>query len=148
MVSLPLFVYGTLRDDDVLAAVLGHAVDGGCAKAATAVGYQALCYPGRTYPALVPSSGATAMGQLLSDLTATDLVRLDAFEGDEYLRVRITVLVGATFQLALAYLPTIDIADDSATWSLEYWRAHHKAAMMLDLTGAAGQDELQRQMQL
>ncbi|WP_052726515.1 gamma-glutamylcyclotransferase family protein [Devosia epidermidihirudinis] len=148
MVSLPLFVYGTLRDDDVLAAVLCHAVDDKHVKSATALGYQALCYPGRTYPALVASAGATAMGQLLGDLTATDLARLDAFEGAEYQRVRITVLVGTTPQLALAYLPTIDIADDSATWSLEYWRAHHKAAMMLDLTGAAGQDGLHRQMEL
>ena len=52
---MPLFVYGTLRDPDVLAAVLGHPHL--LHQAAEANGYAALHYPGRSYPALVASPG-------------------------------------------------------------------------------------------
>ena len=45
-----LFVYGTLRDPDVLGAVLGRPATG---LNAAAPGYAVVNYPGRVYPALL-----------------------------------------------------------------------------------------------
>lgn len=141
MVSLPLFVYGTLRDPDILAAVLTHQWPEAQSAPAKAPGYRVIAYPGRTYPALVTAPQDTATGLLLSGLSAPDLARLDAFEGDEYHRATIAVLSAATPILAFAYLPVIAIAKQSA-WSIERWTHHHKTAMLLDLTAMAAQDEL------
>lgn len=146
MVSLPLFVYGTLRDPDILAAVLGHPLPAAQVTPAKASGYRVIAYPGRTYPALAASTSDTASGLLLRGLSPLDLARLDAFEGVEYHRATITVLSQTTPQRALAYLPSITIVDQNA-WSFEHWVRHHKTAMLLDLTNAAAQDESQHQAQ-
>ena len=67
-----LFVYGTLRDPQLLSAVLGRPATG---LNAAAPGYAAVHYPGRIYPALVrrPGSAAafTAEGQVRVTETAT-----------------------------------------------------------------------------
>src|SRR3569623_38566 len=53
----PLYVYGTLRDPDVLELVLGRVLAG---AAATAPGYRAEGMPGRSYPGLRRQPGANA----------------------------------------------------------------------------------------
>ena len=52
-----LFLYGTLRDAELRAAVLGHAVDPRNVARAVAPGHRAVVYPGRIYPAIVPAPG-------------------------------------------------------------------------------------------
>lgn len=146
MVSLPLFVYGTLRDPDILAAVLTHPWPAAQSAPAKAPAYRVIAYPGRTYPVLVASTQDTAPGLLLSGLSAMDLARLDAFEGDEYHRATITVLSELTPTLAFVYLPLATIREQGA-WSLEHWAHHHKTAMLLDLTTMAGQDARQIEAQ-
>ena len=62
--TLPLFVYGTLRDPDLLAAVLGRKLRPGGQHMARAPGFRAVHYPGRIYPALIRVPGAAAEGLL------------------------------------------------------------------------------------
>ena len=56
----PLFVYGTLRDPDLLAAVLGRPLAACEILAAVAPGFRAAHYPNRIYPALIRAPGAAA----------------------------------------------------------------------------------------
>ena len=132
-----LFVYGTLQDADVLGAVLGRPVDTAVLRRVTAPSYRAVAYPGRVYPALVVSAGDAAPGLLLEHLTELDVAVLDAFEGDEYRREPITVLLDGTQHLAQAYLPVIAIPATAPGWSLADWTMAHKPVVLGHETGTA-----------
>lgn len=128
--TLPLFVYGTLRDADIVSLVLGRTVAIDTLPEATAPDYVAVPYPDRTYPALTQKIGASAPGRLLVNLSRADLARLDAFEGEEYHRDTISVLSGGQTLLALCYLPTRPVNADALPWSLADWHSRHKPAML------------------
>lgn len=125
-----LFIYGTLQDADILGAVLGRPVDVTMLRRARAPHYRAVAFPGRVYPALVPATADTASGLLLENLSALDLAVLDAFEGEEYRRESITVVVDGPPLIADAYLPVEAIAADAPAWSLADWTARHKPAVL------------------
>jgi len=135
-----LFVYGTLRDPDLLAGVLGRPLSAGTMLTATAPGFAALHYPGRIYPALVRAPGAAAPGLLLTDLTPFERDLLDAFEGAEYRRAPIPVMVAAELHEAFAYLPAIEVPASAAPWSLEAWQVEHKPRVLA--AERAGADEI------
>jgi gamma-glutamylcyclotransferase (GGCT)/AIG2-like uncharacterized protein YtfP len=137
-VNLPLFVYGTLRDPDMLAAVLGRAAGATGAIAATAPDYRAVTYPKRVYPGLIPARGEAAPGLLLGDLSPSDLDRLDAYEGREYGRHNLRVKAQGTFIVSSVYLPTIAIAANAPAWTLKDWQRSHKPAALAAEIEAAG----------
>jgi gamma-glutamylcyclotransferase (GGCT)/AIG2-like uncharacterized protein YtfP len=126
--TLPLFVYGTLRDPDLIAAVLGRQLRPGTAHAAHAPGFAAVYYPGRAYPALIRKPGGTADGLLLTGLSPFELDLLDAYEGTEYRREVIAAMLADEPELheASAYLPAIPIPSDAPAWSLSRWQQETK----------------------
>lgn len=129
MASL-LFVYGTLRDPELLSGVLGRPLKAGAMLTAAAPGFAAVHYPGRIYPALVRQPGAAAPGLVLTDLTPFERDLLDAFEGDEYRREIIPVVLGEELHETFAYLPAIAIPADAPKWSLADWQAEHKPRVL------------------
>lgn len=142
--TLPLFVYGTLCDPELRAAVLGRVLPLEAVHAARAPGFRAVCYPGRIYPALLRTPGAAAAGQLLLGLTAFERDLLDAFEGDEYRRGPIAAMLEEELHEADAYLPVAAIAADAPAWTLQRWQAEHKPRVLA--TEAATADELRRRL--
>jgi hypothetical protein len=128
--SLPLFVYGTLRDPDVLRLVIGHPVAAASAVPAAAPGHRVVCFPGRTYPAIRREPGATALGLALHGLSATDLRLLDLFEGDEYVRGEVEIIVSGERQTADVYWPALPIPAAAPDWRLGDWTHRHKAAFL------------------
>jgi len=120
-----LFVYGTLRDPDLLAAVLGRPLAAGEALAAAGPGFRAAYYPNRVYPALLRAPGGAAEGLLLTSLSPFEMDLLDQFEGTEYFRSIIPVMIDDELHEAHAYLPSIIVAGGDP-WSLERWQAAHK----------------------
>ena len=127
MTGKPLFVYGTLRDPDVLEALLGRTVS---ANEASAPGFRAVHYPQRVYPALIPAQGGNAPGLLLHKLTPIELAILDACEGDEYRRATIAVSTPSGMVDADVYLPVIAIPEDAEPWALDTWTLLHKRAVL------------------
>jgi gamma-glutamylcyclotransferase (GGCT)/AIG2-like uncharacterized protein YtfP len=130
-----LFVYGTLRDPELLSAVLGRPASG---LTAAAPGFAAVHYPGRIYPALLRRPGAVTAGLVLTDLTAFELDLLDAFEGDEYRRSIVPVIVDEALHEAFAYLPTVAVKDQPE-WSFAHWQMEHKARVLAGETATAEQ---------
>lgn len=128
--ALPLFVYGTLRDPQLLAAVLDRRPRLERVHRARAPGFRAVAYPGRVYPALVRAPGTVADGLLLTDLSPFERDLLDAFEGAEYRRAPIAVLVEEDLFEADAYLPAIAVSNAGEAWSLEHWQAMHKPRVL------------------
>ncbi len=139
-----LFVYGTLRDPDLLAGVLGRSLRNGAMLPAAAPGLVALHYPGRIYPALVRRPGAAAPGLILTDLTPFERDLLDAFEGEEYRRGVIPVMIDEELHEADAYLPVAPVPGDAAPWTLSGWQAAHKTRVLAAECGTA--DEIRARL--
>lgn len=136
---LPLFAYGTLRDPDLLAAVLARPLKPHLLHPARAPGFRAVHYPGRIYPALVRVPGAAAEGLLITDLTPFERDLLDAFEGEEYRRQPIAVMVEEELHEADAYLPAIPIPVGGEDWSLIRWQTNHKPAVIVSEAASASE---------
>ena len=125
-----LFVYGTLRDPDLLAGVLARPLNSAAMMPATAPGFRAVHYPGRIYPALIRAPGAAAEGLVLTDLSPFETDLLDAFEGAEYRRSVVPIMIWEELHQAFAYLPAIEIPVDSPSWTLAAWQIAHKSRVL------------------
>ena len=125
-----LFVYGTLRDPDLLAAVLGRPLQAGHQLPAAAPGFVALHYPRRIYPALVRRPGGAAPGLVLTDLSPFEHDLLDAFEGEEDRPTLIPVMLEGEIHEAYAYLPAIEVPANALPWTLETWQATHQPRVL------------------
>ncbi|SHF97595.1 gamma-glutamylcyclotransferase family protein [Devosia limi] len=134
MSAEPLFAYGTLRDGDILAGVLGRRLAPGAIRPAKAPGYRAVYCPGQVYPGLALAPDSAAPGLVLDSLTPDDIAILDAFEGPLYRRATISVVTGTGSVVVSAYLPVTpapaDADADADAWSLEHWTLHHKPAAL------------------
>ena len=87
---LPLFVYGTLQNEEFVRQMLEHDVS---LQSGTLHDYRKVMLPGFDYPFVVPHEGGRVPGQLLTPLGPLDYERLDAYEGvgeDLYQRVEAT----------------------------------------------------------
>lgn len=124
--ALPIFVFGTLRDPDVLALALGDARGEVEPASASLPGYTALTAAAGPFPALRSAPGAAAPGLLLLPGSALVRERLDSFEGPfAYALVPVTV-EGPEGQVeALAYLDDA-VAVTDRPWRLEDWAATEK----------------------
>lgn len=120
-----LFVYGTLRDFDLLSVVVGRPIDTIETEAARLPGYQVSAVKGAGYPMVQRVDGAAAEGLLISNLSAGDLARLDYYEGAHlYDRITVKPEVGGREVGAGLYMPTVDggLRPDG-DWSLAGWQA-------------------------
>ena len=135
-----LFVYGTLRDPDLLAGVLNRPLSAERMLPATAPGFAAVHYPNRIYPALVRAPGGAAEGLVLTDLRPFEKDLLDVFEGPEYHREIIPVMIAEELHEAFAYLPAIAVPADAPPWTLVDWQMNHKPRVLV--SERAGADEI------
>jgi len=133
----PLFVYGTLSDPQLMAAAVGRRIEPRNVLGAVAPGFRAVFYPQRSYPALVRAPGGRAEGLLILGLSPFERDVLDVFEGPEYRRGIVPVLVDAELHEADAYLPVVRVAPDAPGWSLAAWQARHKGEVLADEARAA-----------
>lgn len=83
-----VFVYGTLMYEAVAARVVSGRYR---QKPGTLRGYRRCPLQGEDYPAIISEEGMSVPGIIWLDVNEEDLVRLDAFEGDEYDRVQVIV---------------------------------------------------------
>jgi hypothetical protein len=108
-----LFAFGTLRVPQILEGVLEHPLGRIELLPAAAPGFRTVYYPGRTYPALIEAARLTAEGTAVRGLSAADLRLLDLFEGTEYVRKPIAIVVGGETIPAEYYWATASIAPDA-----------------------------------
>ena len=125
-----LFIYGTLRDGDVLSAVLGH----DCANLTICEGeapfMQVLQVAHVDYPCLRQGKDDdVAEGALLSDLSDEDIRKLDQFEGENYKRMPLEVIADRKLVKTQAYFPLIEL-ETAGFWSFEAWRLNGRDGFM------------------
>ncbi|CUW38421.1 putative avirulence induced gene (AIG) protein(AIG2-like,11-111) [Magnetospirillum sp. XM-1] len=129
--TAPMFFFGTLMDEDVLAAVLGHPAAAGRMEPARLVGWRRTNIAGRTYPMLIPHPTGTVEGVLVHGLDERDRRRLDHYEGPEYRVGCVQVRTGGGNEvMADSYLCPPGVPGGREEWRLETWRLRHKRAAL------------------
>lgn len=85
-----LFVYGTLKDPVIQKDVFGRVVKG---EGSRLYGYTttAVSIDGEIYPITEPGEVSSYIDGLILGLTQKELQRADAYEGDVYKRVSVSV---------------------------------------------------------
>ena len=111
----PLFVYGTLLEVAVLERLLGRCPP---AQPARLRGYRRRAVQGEDYPAILPDDGGVVEGAVLLELDEAALVRLDAYEGPEYVRIRVPVEVLTGVILVWAYVWSESPARLEGEWAV------------------------------
>ncbi len=96
-----LFAYGTLINSEILHRVIGSVP---ASEPARLNGFQARCVKGATYPGLLRYVGGTTNGMLYQGLSESQWKKLDRFEGPEYERIEVEVIVGGNVETAQTYL--------------------------------------------
>jgi gamma-glutamylcyclotransferase (GGCT)/AIG2-like uncharacterized protein YtfP len=87
-----LFVYGTLLSKDVWTSIVSgdYSFDSAVLK-----GYARKKVTGKNYPGLTEQNGSTVEGQIYYNISEEDLIKLDEYEGEEYQRIKVSVLSGS-----------------------------------------------------
>ena len=120
------FFFGTLRDADILAAVLGRTIAPGLG--ARLEGYRLAPVLGEQYPTLVAASAEQVEGTIAEGLDTSDAAKLAFFEGDEYFASPHTVLTSADARLsALVFIARAPLAIGTENWDFSTWLLDHKA---------------------
>lgn len=132
--SLPLFAFGTLRDPDVLEAVLERTAAEIDSVTARLRGHRVARLPDECYPVLIESSGDSAEGLLLLSLSDDDFDRIAFFENTEYRLERCRVELADARRVDAVYCREGDTESGPRTpWSLEQWQRTEKAAFIEDV---------------
>ncbi|MCE2517858.1 MAG: gamma-glutamylcyclotransferase [Alphaproteobacteria bacterium] len=136
---MDIFVYGTLRDEGVRNAVLGHAVP--VVINATKPGFSQRWVKGATYPMIKPMEGQVAQGVILCGLPESDVARLDAFEGENYERRPSTAIAedGSTRDVYI-YEETAGF-EDGGFFDLADWAARLRGDFIAGFMKGRGFDE-------
>lgn len=98
---MDLFVYGTLMVPSVMVSVCGYRRPG---VPALLRDYRCRRVRDEVYPAIVPWVGDEVRGLFYPAVTDHQLARLDVFEGDQYTRRAVELLVDGEARGAEAYV--------------------------------------------
>lgn len=121
-----IFVYGTLLDPDVRAAVLGAPASP--ITTASLTGWRRVPVKGELFPMLVSDPAGKVDGELIHLRSDTEWRRIEYFEGDmQVLRPVDVRRADGVLVKAVACMATKGIAPAPGTWDLAAWAAQHKA---------------------
>lgn len=127
----PIFVYGTLRDADVLRLALGAAMDRLRPVAANLLGHKTLKAAAGPYPVLRKDEGSQAPGVLLLETDAAVIQALNFFEGVyNYGLGRREVQTDQGPVWAQVYVPDNSVIATEHLWELATWQTEDKALFL------------------
>ncbi len=98
--TFELFVYGSLRSARLRRQLLGREIP---TVPARLVGFAKVKISGSPYPGLVYSPSSQTEGELLLQLTHSELLCLDCYEGEEYQRIEVLVEAQGKTRYAFVY---------------------------------------------
>src|SRR5262245_61619493 len=118
---MQFFFFGSLMDRQVLALVIGRAIDELRIEAATIHGFACRRVRDESFPILVPLSGGRAEGVLVTGLTEADIAPLQFYEGQDYVLVALPVECGGEQLSAQVFLPTGRLEGEETHWDFDSW---------------------------
>lgn len=122
-----IFVYGTLRDGDVLRLVLGEALGRISTVPAALLDHTTEIAAVGPYPVLRQRPGHQAPGLLLGNVDTEIMARLDLFEGVyDYAQDQRKVWTAEGTVDALIYVPSAQVKTKGVAWDLAAWQVTDK----------------------
>ncbi len=128
------FFFGTLRDIDVLSAVVNRQILPHELQAAYLLGFDVLYVENELYPALVKSSAANRVeGVFIRKLKAEESERIQYFEGDQYQPETKLIYTqdGGTYHAGL-FMLCEHVKTQSYRWELSDWAFHYKTPYLIE----------------
>jgi hypothetical protein len=95
------YAYGTLQEPSILELIVGRSLVG---VPAVLQGHARFGLRDKVYPAIVAQTGGRVRGLLYSGVTASELERLDEYEGPLYERRELLVMCSGTPARAFTYV--------------------------------------------
>ncbi|MCR9255903.1 MAG: gamma-glutamylcyclotransferase [Alphaproteobacteria bacterium] len=130
--SEAVFFYGTLADHDLLSLVLNRPVTVGALRPALLPGYKTVAAADEFFPVCLPDPDHRTEGVAMVGPTATDLERIQFYEGVDYRLAEVTVLVEER-PLRAAMCELTDRLDVTPTpWRFDDWLARDKIRSLLE----------------
>ncbi|WGF88355.1 gamma-glutamylcyclotransferase family protein [Marinivivus vitaminiproducens] len=123
---MAFFFFGTLMDDDVLAAVLARPVAVHETAPARLRGFERVASTNATYPVLRPAEQGGVDGRVLLEPSPRDVLRILHFESEEYEAEWLTVDVPEGTRPARVFLALETMQAGTEAWTLEHWARRHK----------------------
>lgn len=118
-----LFFYGTLRDPDFLAIILGWPISKVKGEPATLSGYAVFSGSNQGCPSLVAQPNETVQGILVPGLSETDIARLSFYEGPQlYALASINVEVSGERVATEVFTLIDDRKGQEMPWVFQDWR--------------------------
>lgn len=147
----PLFVFGSLLDEDILGIVLGRNASARLEREPAVVrGYQRRRVCGEPFPMLIPhAEDGSVDGTLLHGLDGHAWARLRFYEGPGYALHPVMVDAGRERRRrsrARVFLSTERLRDSGHGWDLDHWQRTEKplavllAQDLMALYGSTGPD--------
>ncbi|MEM7470103.1 MAG: gamma-glutamylcyclotransferase [Pseudomonadota bacterium] len=122
-----LFLFGTLRDPELLQHVAGGSVR---VVPASLLGHRVARADGQSFPVLVLADGSRAEGLLLVAPTPEQIARIDFYEAPYgYHRVACTLISDGASIEAEVYRPSAAQWPPAEDWSLSDWQTAHGPLM-------------------
>jgi hypothetical protein len=124
-----LAFYGTLRDPDILNAIVGKDLESSFHKSISVKGWVCLRIEGVPYPLLRSNPTASTVFHLYHDCSEVSWRRLVAYEGSDYDWVDLTI-EDSTYRVFMAD-PLLSASDE--IWDLKIFQDRDKAIYQLEL---------------
>lgn len=132
------FTYGSLMCADIMTAVSGVSCRSAPARLS---GYRRSPVTGQCYPGMRPAAGQAVSGVLYFDVPSAAWLRLDRFEGTQYERCRVEVLLrDGSRASAWAYVFRREYASrlGRGEWDFETFLRDDKAGLVASLRSSPG----------
>ena len=125
--ALPYYFFGTLRDADLRALVLGRGFEPPATVEARLIDHALRRMAGEDYPVLVGVPGESAEGVCVYGIAKAERRRLRWFEGDEYCeREGEVILAGGVPAKARLFAASAKVAASTENWDFGLWQIRHK----------------------
>lgn len=146
----PIFLYGSLRDRELLEIVIGRRLGAQSLVSAIVDDFVALRHARADYPILLPAPGARAEGVLFHPGSPTERERLEFYECVEYDLSDIVAQTAMGTVEAQFFSARPEAETSRHPWDLEAWASQHRslaieaARELMDHHGRRSEDEIQR----
>jgi len=125
-----VFVFGTLRDRDLLSLVCEQPVDALPSAAANLPGFEPRYVRNKVFPVLVAAPSSTAIGEVI-EFDEELLERVIQYETDDFELSEISVRLSQGNEFNCYYFANIGFSDiTDRLWTLDEWQLLHKEKWM------------------